>query len=375
VLIPPYVKTVLRPAARLVRWFRREHMHVVAAARDGKSAFGMMGTSRWRPYFGRVWFGDRERFRTRYRLHGASWVKQAHALAARHGLVVVSETPVPAEIADALLTVPTWVALAVDLRDSEAEFRSSLSRSARHDLQKIRAAKFAFTVNRDPAWAEEYHDRYHKPSIVGRHGEEGFVMSAQGIATMVRDRGGEFVCVWQGERCIGAMLNEVVGNQYALRRIGWLNGDPALAKTGAIAALYWHSMQRARLLGYRRIQMGGTPSCIEDGVFQFKNKWNAGLDVAESVWGNNFLLLSPAHPDVKRVLSERSFIVRNARDEFVVISGKDPDDVTMSVATARSITRWYRLGDAPSVESERENDDLPPALRAWFRAVPIAKAR
>jgi hypothetical protein len=296
-------------------------------------------------------------------------------MAAQHGLVAVSETPVPSEIADALLTVPTWVALAVDLRESEEEFRSALSRSARNDLAKVRGAKFTFTLSRDPAWAEEFHDLYHKPSIVGRHGEEGFVMAAQGIAAMVRDRNAEFVQVWQGEQCIGAMLNEVVGSQYVLRRIGWLNGNPAWPKTGAIPALYWHSMQRARQLGFRRIQMGGTPSCIEDGVFQFKGKWNAELDVAESVWGDNFLLLSPAHPNTKRVLSERSFFVRTAHNEFVVISGKHPDDVTMSTATARSIARWYRLCDEPSTECERDSRDLPPALRAWFRAVPISKAQ
>src|SRR3989338_2821404 len=87
-MIWPTVKRILRPAARVVRWFRREHVHALVVSRDGRSAFGMIGTSRWRPHFARICFGDQEHSRTEYRVHGSSWVRHAHVMAARHGLVV-----------------------------------------------------------------------------------------------------------------------------------------------------------------------------------------------------------------------------------------------------------------------------------------------
>jgi predicted N-acetyltransferase YhbS len=374
VLISAMVKKVLRPAARVVRWFRREHLHVLAVTRNGASAFGMIGTSRWRSHFARIWFGSRDRFRVKYRFHAVRWVDQAHVMAEQHGLVVVSETPVPAEMLNAVLTVPVWVALSVDLRASEDEFMSAISSSARRDVQRLRSRTFTFDRTREPAWAGEFHRRYFLPSVVGRHGRDGIVMTSHDIATMVRQRDCEFVRVWEGRECVGAMMNERIGSQYAIRHIGWRDGDPSWPKIGVVGALYWHSMQRARLLGLRRVQLGGTPPYIEDGLFQFKSKWNAGLDVGEPDWGDHFLLLSPAHPAARRVLRERSFIVRSASNDFIVISGKHPDDVTMSTATARSIARWYRLRDEPADECDEDDLYLPPRLRAWFRAVPISSA-
>jgi predicted N-acetyltransferase YhbS len=335
----------------------------------------MFGTSRWRPFFARLYLGDHDRFHVRYRLHRARWAEDAHAMAARHGMAVVSETPVPEGLGGALLKLPTWVAVAVDLRGSDEELASAFSTSARHDLQKARTAQFTFTVTRDPSWAGEFHRRYHRPSIVDRHGEMGYVMDEDLAAAAVRDRGGEFVCAWKGGQCIGAILNEPIRDQYALRNIGWRDGDPALRTSGVIAALYWHSMQRARLLGFQRAQLGGTPPCIEDGVFQFKNKWNAALDAAETIWGDHFLLMSPGHPDLRRMLGRRSLIVRNAQRELLVISGKRPGEVTLSAKMAKSIARWYRLCDTPSSEGERANTDLPAPMRAWFRAEDIPQAR
>jgi hypothetical protein len=282
-------------------------------------------------------------------------------------VVVVSDAPLPDSSESELLNIPTFVAMRVDLCDSEPAFRSTLSSSALADIQKIKRRKLTWAVEGGVGFVEEFYRRYHRPSIAGRHGDEAFVMSAYEMAAMVTERGCEFVCVNQDGRRLGATLNGVVGNAYALYRVGWLDGDPRWPKEGVTAALYWFSMQRARQLGFREIQLGGTPPMLEAGVFQFKAKWNALLDRKGTVWGSHPLLIAPSHATAQRMLRHNSFVVLNRNDEFIVISGKAPGDVKLPAQTRSSISRWYQLRDTPVNVGAHENADLPRDLRAWFR--------
>ena len=367
-LIWPNAKCILRPITKLIRWIRREYVHELVVSRDGQSAFGMIGDrdDRWRLLFARYCFGDNKSFDTKYGVHISS-MRYAQVMAARHGLVLFSRKRLPDQVGSEFLRVPTLVAMRVDIHESEEAFRSTLPSSALDDLRKMRIRGFTFEVLLDSDWAEEFYRLYHKPSMDGRHGEEGYIMQAHKMAKMVREQGGEFIVVSQDGQRVGALLNQITENNYYVRRIGWLHGDPVLRKSSLITALYWFSMKRARQLGYRHVQLGGTPSCIEDGLFQYKSKWGAALDRAETISKSNYLLINPGHSGSKRMLEKHSLLVLNSYDEFVVLSAKSLCDVKLSAAMAKSIARWYTLLDKPSVQGEIYNHDLPLNLRPWFR--------
>lgn len=365
------LKPALRPLVRAARRFRRTHVSTTIVAPDGSAAFSMIGTTRWQPRFSRLCIGDPVQFDTRHAVYGSSWVPHARALAERHGVVVVSDTPVPASCEPDLLNIPAFVALRVDLGDSEQEFRSTLSRSALEDLRRITRRRLSCAVERDAGFAEEFYSRFHRPSIVGRHGEEGFVMLPHELAAMVTEQGCEFVCVYQDGRRVGALLNGVERDRYALHRVGWLDGDSTWPTQGVTAALYWFSLQRARERGFRHVLLGGTPPMLEAGLFQFKTKWNATLDPRETVWGSHPVLLEPSHANTQRMLRDHSLVVLAGEAEFIVISGKAPGDVRLPAATRSSIARWYRLRDTPVTAGEDENIDLPSDLRSWFRREPM----
>jgi hypothetical protein len=311
-------------------------------------------------------FGEQAIARTLYRVHGRSWVEPARMLVHRHGLVVVAETQVPTSILPELLRMPNWVAMRVDLGDSDESFRRSLSTSAREDLKRIRRHGFVADVSHDASWADEFHDRFHRPAMAARHGADGYVLSAPEIATMVRDAGAEFVRLHYQGQVVGALLCEPEALQYATRRIGWRDGDPTWPRMQVIPALYAQSMQRARALGYRAVQLGGTPPWLEDGLFQFKSKWNAALDRSASVWGEHHAWMTPSHATIAQMLAGHSIVIIDGNDGFAILSAKARSAVAMSPATSRSIGTWYRLAGNADAARAQANASLPAALRPWF---------
>lgn len=372
-LIWPNAKCIPRPIAKVMRWIQREYVHELVVSRDGKSVFGLIGDSndKLRLLFARYCFGDNKSFDTKYGVHFSS-MRHAQVMAARHGLVLFSRKRLPDQVGSKFLRFPPLVAMRVDLQETEEVFRSTLPFSALDDIRKMRIRGFTYEVMQNSDWAEEFYRLYHKPSMDGRHGEEGYVMQANKMAKMVREQGGEFIVVSQDGQRVGALLNQITENNYYVRRIGWLHGDPVLRKSSLITALYWFSMKRARQLGYRHVQLGGTPSCIEDGLFQYKSKWGAALDRAEPISKNNYLLINPGHSGLKRMLEKHSLLVLNSCDEFVVLSAKSPCDVKLSTTMVKSITRWYTLLNEPLVQGEIYNHDLPLHLRPWFRMETMA---
>jgi predicted N-acetyltransferase YhbS len=360
---------LLRSLTDGIRWVRRHCVHVIVASPDGRMAFGMVGLTRWRLRYARHLWPEQHGFRVRFRPHRPNWVPAARRLVRQHGLVVVTATPLPAILSDEALRLPNWIPLRIDLRESEEVLRAALSASARKDLAKIRGKGFTVELTRDPSFVEEFHRRYHQPSIAGRHGEDGFVMTVEEIRQLLAERGGEFLCVHQGGRRVGALLNETNGPHYKLGRIGWLDGDPAWTQKGVTAAMYWYAMQRARQSGFRYVQLGGTPPYIEHGVFQFKSKWCAEWDPDESTFGEHFLLLDPSHDQVRALLARHSIVGLTVKRELFVLTGRDPAIVSLSPTTARSIAFWYQLRETPRSDVFDDDERLPPSLRAWFSLV------
>lgn len=246
------------------------------------------------------------------------------------------------------------------LRESEAALRKSLPRSARSDIKRTTNRGFTVEVTNDPAWAGEYFERFHRPTITGRHGDDGFVMEPEAMAKTVASGAGEFVRLYHEGQLIAALLNARDGDTYHLLRVGWLDGADEIRRLGVISALDWYALQRARTLGCTSVQFGGTPPFVHHGIFQYKSKWGAAMDLSESVWGDYWLQLDLTHPTARALVQRHALVVRTD-DGLAVLSGGTPQEAKVTPEMAASIHTWYQLRDQPGPP----NAGLPPDIGIW----------
>ena len=364
-----FFMSLFKPVRNVLTWIKSKYFHETIFFENEIFAFGLVGryNKAWRFRLAK-YYCDNEQpvFNINSRVH-ISTRKYAQDAALKHGLVILSGGGIN-NFNHEYLEFPLFVSSYVDLLKSEEVFLSKLPASALDDLRKIRANKLTFEICSDIDWINEFYFCYHKPSIELRHGEVGYVWPLHKIKQIMSRGAGEFIIISSFGQRIGAVLNETKNNNYYLRCIGWLNGDAVLRKSGLIAALYWYSMQRARQLGLNGVHLGGSPSCVEDGLLQYKSKWSASLTQVETrqISKKSFLLLNPTHQATRRLLKKYSLIVLNSHGDFIVISAKHSRDVKLPPTLAKSITKWYCLLDNPSLNSEICNSDLPLALRNWF---------
>lgn len=345
---------------------RRDHVHAVVRTGDGSAAFGVLGSRHVAAHFSRLVSGGRgHRLCPGFHLgDGSRFVREATR---RHGFTVISEVDPPAGLEHDSLRVPVWVAMNTSIEDYPDGFAARLPRSARSDLSKVRKGGFTHEVTTDPAWAAEFHQRFHEPSVRGRHGEEGFVLGAADIEAILANRRGEILKVLRGDRCEAALLAHHEDESYRFARLGWRDNDPQLVKDGVLGALYWLAFARARELGVSEIRFGGTPPYLEDGLLHFKAKWGGRLSRKDSIYGERRLHLNPAHPTCRRMLAERSFIAFGPGDSFVVFSARNPEEVKPPASLLEQLSAWYLLRETPAPWSV--DPGLPAGLAPWFENV------
>jgi len=338
--VPPGLK-------RRLRRIRNERVHLVIEDRTCLDGFAIFGDTERRDHYVRVFLGAPRATRLRMGLHSRNFASAAMSLLKRYGLVVIPDTGITDELRPYHLRVPRFVEMTLDAGESEASFLDMLPRSARRDLRCIQREGFEPEVDGGPGWAEVFCADYHEKSVRHRHGAEGFVMAADDVRRLILEEHCEFICLRQGGGRVAALLGQPSDSGYLLGRVGWLHGDPVLGRSGVMSALYWFAIRRARELGIRRVRLGGTPAYLEDGVFQFKMKWTAGLDAQDTRFGWSGLLIDPGHPKLAEFLGRWSIIAQDDDGRgLAVFSVRRPGEVNMSAPVERSLSAWYRLDTA-----------------------------
>jgi hypothetical protein len=371
-MVTPDISRVANALRTVAGRWRRAHVHMLVRSRDGGAGVGVVGSPHVRPHYARVFLGDSDGATTTTRVHLGGCERAATTLAKRFGLAVVSEVAIPPAFEARLLRVARFVSLVLDIGESNEAYLARLPFSARDDLRRIRKNGLRCEISREPSWAQEFFERYHRPSVTGRHGEEGFVMSADGLARIVREHAGEVLRVMQGDTCIAALLAHPENGGYRMGRLGWLGADPARMKAGALGAIYWFSALRARELGFSKVIQGGTPPYLEDGVFRFKAKWDPALEPGVSFGAENHLLLAPEHPHARRLLEGRSMLVHGRDGKFFVLSCGSCVDAKLSAGIAGAISHWFRWRRDGELVAPGANAALPEALRPWFIEEPVS---
>jgi hypothetical protein len=167
-------------------------------------------------------------------------------------------------------SVGSWLAVPDDLNKLKRT-----NRSVKADLRRIRRERFTFTVSHAEEDCETFYHTMYVPYLRRRHGELAVVRSLPQVRRVFR-RGGVFWILCEGQRIAGQLFFQREGVLYCVG-LGTAGGDPSLLRKGAIAATYFFSLQYAQSQGLARIDLGGSPPSLSDGLLRYKRKWGARL--------------------------------------------------------------------------------------------------
>jgi hypothetical protein len=175
---------------------------------------------------------------------------------------------------DDYLTVPDWVGawlpMPVDL-GRLARTRNTVA----DDIRNTRCHWHTSEVAHAAVDFEMFYDRMYLPYAHNRHGMQAHVHGKYALRRAFR-RGGIIRLIRDGSPLAGGLF-ERNGSTLVLLALGVVNGDVALLKQGAVAALYVHFFDYAREQGCTAIDLRGSRPSLLDGVLRYKRKWGATL--------------------------------------------------------------------------------------------------
>lgn len=356
--------TGLRTARSSLDYHYSRRSHILMGTSDGREAFAMFGGFRARHRFGALYLPPLTRSRTRLMVHHAATADYCRGLVERYGLVVFCGDSAPPELAADLLSVPLSVDMEMPTPSAFEGPGAPWSGSAKANIAKVKRGRFVFDVVDSSEWIPEFHRRMFRPSMRRRHGARAYMDSERALARYAQAAGGELLRVFRNGQWVAASINQSTLDGYRQIRLGWLDGDEGLLKSGIVSALYWFNFRRAADLGHRRILFGSVEPCLEDGVLLYKSHWGAGLCADSRFFGEFRLLLEPSHPACRRFLQAHSMVTKGTDQDFIVFSGRSPDTVPVSPAVLRGIKRWYTWRDLPAA-AVVTSEEVPRPLRPW----------
>lgn len=290
-------------------------------------------------------------------------------LADKHGMVLITEHLLLKSPVEDALMVPDLVWLYIPLPATFDEYRKALPKSARSDLSRIKREGYIHTITTDESWAKTFFKDYHVPAMQNRHSNLAYITQVPDLEEQIRRPGSEFINIYLNNTCVATMLTTIDDGKYTLSQMGWLNGEPALVHSGAVAALYWQAIIRAFELGCSQIILGGTPAHIDNGVLTFKGKW--GARISDQKFHNiTYLRLNPANINCYAFLTKVSLIAIGKNNKLILLTSKKPDELKVKDAILKDISAWYVLRNDKA--DEPCDDDLAPGLNCWYDKFPIA---
>lgn len=200
-------------------------------------------------------------------------------------------------------SVGSWLAVPDDLNKA-ARANHSLS----EDLRRIRREKLALEVSHTQPDCEVFYHTMYVPYLRKRHGELAIVRNLPQMRRAFR-RGGILWVLRDGQRVAGGLFYQRNDVLYPLA-VGTAGGDFTLTKKGALAAVYFFYLQYAHSQRCTRIDFGGSPPVLNDGLLRYKCKWGARL-TAQSLTHYDYLMRwERPNEQVIAFLAHRSLIFR-----------------------------------------------------------------
>jgi len=159
----------------------------------------------------------------------------------------------------------------------------------RENLRHIRREGYTCRVSRSAADFELFYHDYYVPMVKTRYKEYGDINTENGLRKLFCEKGELlFVLDAQGSPVSAGLHTNNHGVMYSLL-FGVRGGDRELVHKGALAAMYYYSLQHGFERGCRRHDAGVCLPFLSDGVLRHKLTW--GYEALPNPWRPWGLLL------------------------------------------------------------------------------------
>lgn len=180
------------------------------------------------------------------------------------------------------------------------------NRSAKDDLRRLRKSKLEYMVTRDAEMLNDFYYNMHRPMIQTRHQTGAYEETYDAIMERMKKGCYELLLIKKQE----IFLSGTILNGCEEIPLLWKNGirDIKYWKDGAIAATYVFASDYLWKKGYEKISFGLVRSFLNDGLLQYKKKWNITVKVS----GERGYIVKPleASDAVKGFFVSNPFIYR-----------------------------------------------------------------
>lgn len=163
--------------------------------------------------------------------------------------------------------LPIWLKTRVDIP------LVACSHSYKEDLRRIRKCglSYAITIERDEFDAF-YHNMY-RPSVNASHGESTVEIGYDSMMALLQQKKCVLLHVIKNDIAIAGAL-VILGHVPRLWAIGILGNNPEYRKCSAYTAAYHFAAEYLAGQGYHNMHMGMSRGFLNDGILQYKNKWD-----------------------------------------------------------------------------------------------------
>jgi hypothetical protein len=181
------------------------------------------------------------------------------------------------------------------------------SKSLDSDLLRIARGGYALEepVGSVRDW-EEFKQGMVIPYAARRFGDEAWIPSS-GYQRAVRRKGRLLFVRKDGQRVAGVCVIRS-GDEAWVAGLGVRDGDLALMRSGAIAAVYALAIDWVKACGMRRIDFGRTSAFQLDGLARFKRKWGMS-PVRDPLSRLIAIRVDPGQPALRQALEREPFLV------------------------------------------------------------------
>ncbi len=174
--------------------------------------------------------------------------------------------------------IPLYVSCVLDLTDTTENLIRS--QTFKQQVKAIRAKNYEI---QELFTDTDLNDFYHKmllPTIKERHGDVAFTSGLASLKSLLHE--GRFFGLYQdGEWIAGRIVCPDGSDELRLAVVGWKDGDERLLKEGVVTATLIKTVDWARSMGFKRINLGSSIPFINDGPLNAKLRWKAKITMPQ----------------------------------------------------------------------------------------------
>ena len=166
--------------------------------------------------------------------------------------------------------IPLWLESCVELP------LKATTKGAKEDLRRIRKHQLTYELSTDLEALQDFYNNMYLATIHARHEKSAVSSSFEEFSGVVSSSDNKLLLVKHGETAIAGVVLQMT----AVPRL-WIAGIRDSSNTyrrmGAVGATYHFPAQYLTEQGYRQMSLGRSRSFFNDGVLQYKAKWNHHL--------------------------------------------------------------------------------------------------